>query len=71
MSVPTSNPEALHRPIGYSHVAAYTGNLAFVAGQVALGPDGNLVGEGDLATITTFVVEYRVDLIAPIRQARD
>lgn len=48
MSVRTSNPETLHRPIGYSHVAVATGDVVFVAGQVALDRDGTLVGEGDL-----------------------
>jgi enamine deaminase RidA (YjgF/YER057c/UK114 family) len=95
VSVRTSNPETLHDPIGYSHLAVGTGTLVFVAGQVALDPDGNVVGEGNLARqalqvyrnvaaalqsadvpiehvakITTFVVDYRFDLLGPIAAAR-
>jgi reactive intermediate/imine deaminase len=33
----------------YSHGIVTTGRLLFVAGQVALDQDGNLVGEGDAA----------------------
>lgn len=35
--------------VGYSHAVTVTGRLAFVAGQVALDADGNLVGPDDLA----------------------
>ncbi|MDP9341501.1 MAG: Rid family hydrolase [Actinomycetota bacterium] len=50
MPVQTSNPEALHEPTTYSHVAVGTGNrMVFVAGQVALDPRGTLVGDGDVA----------------------
>ena len=33
----------------YSHAVVATGPLAFIAGQVALDADGQLVGQGDLA----------------------
>jgi enamine deaminase RidA (YjgF/YER057c/UK114 family) len=33
---------------GYAHAVTVTGRLAFVAGQVAVDADGNLVGAGDL-----------------------
>jgi enamine deaminase RidA (YjgF/YER057c/UK114 family) len=36
-------------PARYSHAVVATGKLAFVAGQVALDADGELVGPGDLA----------------------
>jgi enamine deaminase RidA (YjgF/YER057c/UK114 family) len=36
-------------PARYSHAVVATGKLAFVAGQVALDADGQLVGAGDLA----------------------
>jgi enamine deaminase RidA (YjgF/YER057c/UK114 family) len=50
MPVRTSNPEALHRPPTYSHVAVGTGNrMVFVAGQVALDAGGSVVGEEDVA----------------------
>jgi enamine deaminase RidA (YjgF/YER057c/UK114 family) len=44
------NPDALMKPTGYSHVVTVGGGrLVFVAGQVALDKDGNVVGKGDLA----------------------
>jgi enamine deaminase RidA (YjgF/YER057c/UK114 family) len=47
--VPTTfiNPEGISKPIGYTHVAKVTGALVFIAGQVALDGQGNLVGLGD------------------------
>jgi enamine deaminase RidA (YjgF/YER057c/UK114 family) len=43
------NPEGLAPPGNYSHVVvADAGTLVFVAGQVALDTDGNLVGSGDV-----------------------
>jgi 2-iminobutanoate/2-iminopropanoate deaminase len=43
------NPETLPEPVGlYSHFAAGTGRVAFIAGQLAVGPQGELVGEGDI-----------------------
>ena len=42
------NPEGISKPIGYTHVAKVTGgNMVFIAGQVALNAQGNLVGLGD------------------------
>ena len=44
------NPASLAKPTGYSHVAIVTaGRQVHVAGQVALGADGQIVGKGDLA----------------------
>lgn len=40
----------------YSHAVITTGRLAFVAGQVSLDVDGNLVGAGDLAVQTAQVL---------------
>lgn len=37
---------------GYSHAVVASGRLAFVAGQVAVDADGQLVGQGDLAAQT-------------------
>ena len=51
------NPTNVHRPRGYTHaVAVEAGRLIFIAGQVALDKEGNLVGKGDLRaqTIQTF-----------------
>jgi enamine deaminase RidA (YjgF/YER057c/UK114 family) len=43
------NPSNIHRPRGYTHaVAVEGGRHIFIAGQVALDKDGNLVGKGDL-----------------------
>ncbi len=39
-------------PARYSHAVVATGKLAFVAGQVALDAEGQLVGAGDLAAQT-------------------
>lgn len=42
-----TNPDGLHDPTGYaySHVAATTGDLVFVAGQYGSDPDGAVVGD--------------------------
>jgi enamine deaminase RidA (YjgF/YER057c/UK114 family) len=50
VSVELTNPDGLHTPQSYSHVATATGSrLVFVAGQAADDVDGNLVAVGDLA----------------------
>ena len=40
-------PPFVHKTTGYSH-AVRAGNTLYVAGQVALDPDGKLVGDGDI-----------------------
>jgi enamine deaminase RidA (YjgF/YER057c/UK114 family) len=48
--VELSNPPTMHPPVGYSHVARVGGgSLVFVAGQVSIGPTGEVVGPGDPA----------------------
>jgi 2-iminobutanoate/2-iminopropanoate deaminase len=44
------NPAGLMKPTGYTHVVTVQGGgkLVFVAGQVALDKEGNVVGKGDL-----------------------
>ena len=43
------NPDTIHNPVGYTHVVEATGGkLVFTAGQVAVDPQGNLVGPGDI-----------------------
>ena len=44
------NPGVVHKPVGeYSHLArAHCAELIFLAGQVAVDPAGNFVGEGDI-----------------------
>jgi enamine deaminase RidA (YjgF/YER057c/UK114 family) len=47
------NPSNTHQPRGYTHaVAVEGGRLIFIAGQVALDEEGNLVGKGDLGAQT-------------------
>jgi reactive intermediate/imine deaminase len=45
------NPDTIHAPVGaYSHaVDAPAGRMVFIAGQVGLDANGELVGKGDLA----------------------
>jgi len=40
------NPTTLSKPTGYSHVVK-VGNIVYLAGQVALKPDGTIAGPGD------------------------
>lgn len=47
----------LSTPRGYSYVVTATGKLVFVAGQIALDKDGNVVGPGDLRAQTVQVLE--------------
>ncbi len=52
------NPETLSRPTGYSHVVTVTGGkTVFIAGQVALDRQGNVVGAGDLKAQARAVYE--------------
>lgn len=45
-----SNPTTIHKPNGYSHVAEIaSGKIVYIAGQVALNRDGQLVGKDDFA----------------------
>jgi 2-iminobutanoate/2-iminopropanoate deaminase len=53
------NPEGLPTPVGpYSNVVMSSpGRLVFVAGQVALDANGDIVGAGDIAAQTRQVME--------------
>jgi enamine deaminase RidA (YjgF/YER057c/UK114 family) len=52
------NPEALHAPIGYTHVVeVQPGRIAYISGQVALNKAGELVGEGDIVAQAEQVFE--------------
>jgi enamine deaminase RidA (YjgF/YER057c/UK114 family) len=43
-----SNPTQLHKPTGYSHIVEITGGkMIYIAGQVALDVQGNIVGKDD------------------------
>lgn len=51
MSVELLNPEGIFKPDSYFQVAVGAGQrIAFLSGQVAQDENGNIVGEGDLAT---------------------
>jgi enamine deaminase RidA (YjgF/YER057c/UK114 family) len=42
------NPDGLHKPMGYSHLAEVSGGkLVYISGQVALDKSGNVVGKDD------------------------
>jgi enamine deaminase RidA (YjgF/YER057c/UK114 family) len=60
-NVPTANlinPETVHRPTGYSHVAEVTaGRPVYISGQVALDARGALVGPGDIGAQARQVFE--------------
>ena len=50
MDVHIHNPETLSKPMGYSHVAEInSGKLVYIAGQIALDREGQLVGKDDFA----------------------
>jgi reactive intermediate/imine deaminase len=48
--VKRTNPPALSRPTGYTHVVEVTGPVKtiYLAGQIAFDKDGNVVGAGDM-----------------------
>ena len=50
------NPEGMTQPTAYSHVVRY-GEFLFLAGQVALDSDGNVIGEGDMRAQVRQVME--------------
>jgi enamine deaminase RidA (YjgF/YER057c/UK114 family) len=45
MALERVNPPSLARPSGFSHAVVTTGRMVFLAGQVALGADGGIVGD--------------------------
>ncbi|MFN0092061.1 MAG: RidA family protein [Acidimicrobiales bacterium] len=49
MSKQVVNPGTVHAPTGYSHAVVKAGAPVFIAGQVALSPEGRLVGRDDPA----------------------
>jgi reactive intermediate/imine deaminase len=50
-------PDGMAAPIAPYSWATKAGNLIFVAGQAALGPDGKIVGEGDIRRQTEQTME--------------
>jgi len=59
MSARSLNPDGLPQPAGpYVHVTTSPpGELVFVAGQISLDADGNVVGAGDIEAQTRQVME--------------
>jgi reactive intermediate/imine deaminase len=61
VQITATNPETIASPGGnYSHavrIESGDGVILFVSGQVAFDPEGNLVGEGDMARQTEQVFE--------------
>ena len=45
------NPSTIHEPTGYTHVVK-SGSTVFIAGQVALDKNGQIVGEGNIEAQT-------------------
>ena len=45
------NPSTIHQPTGYTHVVK-SGSTVFIAGQVAMDKNGQIVGEGDIEAQT-------------------
>jgi len=55
-SIERINPEGMTQPTAYSHLVKVD-NLLFIAGQVAVDGDGNIVGEGDMSAQVRQVLE--------------
>ena len=57
------NPEGMTQPTGYNHLVK-AGHLMFIAGQVALDGEGNVVGEGDMVAQVRQVLENMKTVLA-------
>ena len=65
MKIERVNPPTMHTPSIYSHMIKVTdATLLYIAGQVAIDGDGNVVGEGDLAAQTRQVFENIKTILA-------
>ena len=58
-----TNPEGMTQPTAYSHLVK-VGNLMFLAGQVALDGEGNVVGAGDMKSQVRQVLENMKSVLA-------
>jgi enamine deaminase RidA (YjgF/YER057c/UK114 family) len=66
MTLDRVNPPSLARPSGFSHaVVADGGRVVFLAGQVALGADGTIVGD----TVTEQFERALANLLEALRAA--
>ena len=67
MAVELINPPGLAVPEAYAHLSVATGTrTAYLAGQVALDSEGQLVGAGDLAAQVEQVYENLVTALAGV-----
>ena len=57
------NPKGMTQPSAYSHLVKVD-NLLFIAGQVALDGDGNIIGEGDMSAQVRQVLENLKTVLA-------
>ncbi len=57
------NPEGMTQPSTYSHLVKYD-QLLFIAGQVAVDGEGNIVGEGDMTAQVRQVLENMKSVLA-------
>tara|TARA_B100000446_G_C10298781_1_gene250557 strand:- start:16 stop:432 length:417 start_codon:yes stop_codon:yes gene_type:complete len=62
----TNNPDTLSKPLGlYSQFCSVnTSKLIFLAGQVAVDRNGNLVGKNDIATQVTQIYQNIADALS-------
>ena len=51
---------------GYSHAVITSGRLAFIAGQIGVDTDGQLVGSGDLAAQTRQALQNMQNILAAL-----
>ena len=58
-----SNPAGMTQPTAYSHLVMFD-RLMFIAGQVALDGEGNVVGEGNMAAQLRQVFENMKSVLA-------
>ena len=61
------NPEGISKPMGYTHVAKVSGAMVFIAGQVALDAQGNLVGFDDFRQQTEQVFRNLATALGEVR----
>ncbi|MEV0732625.1 RidA family protein [Polymorphospora sp. NPDC050346] len=72
MTITRINPEALHATPGYHHVTVVeAGRTAYLAGQCPLGPDGTLVGAGDVDAQVDQVVSNALAALAAVGAGPD
>ncbi len=62
-NIERTNPQGMTQPTAYSHLVKYD-KLMFIAGQVALDGDGNVIGEGDMAAQFRQVLENLKTVLA-------